>query len=624
MTAVADFRARRQEYPLWGYERLTGNDRWGERTRLLAEAAIAGGGWRWKGHQEIFLDPPIKWDEICAKERSWSLALHSWEPLVAPLMAYEHTGRRDFIDVALTIASDWIEQFPSTDVESPFAWYDLAVGSRAYRLAYMLDVAARDPKRDDDLIARLLGGLVLHADVLAEETRFARHSNHAFYQVMAQLAMSRRFPDVPGPAAAQMQGRERLGGLLAAQFTAEGIHKEHSPHYHHSVLIPIRALRRAKLVSNPEILIFLERAEEALGWFICPAGSYAMFGDTSGKVVIPRNVDEYASEALKLMLSGGRAGQPPSATDIGFPRSGYVVFRDRWPSGEDDFADRSYLAQTCAFHSRVHKHADDLSFVWYDRGCEILTDAGRFGYVGKTAPDSELFAEGFWYSDPRRVYVESTRAHNTIEIDGRSNPRRGVEPYGSALTQWGERGGVRFSEARVLWGDLSHTRILLFLPRAWLLVVDGLHDSTGVGHDFSQRFHLAPELDLADEARPGDVAAELPSGDRLHAAALLPQAPVEPVRGAEEPELLGWISRRDGELEPQWTFGWMARGVSAHNFASLFCFSKEPPTVRLDENEATSDLNNARFGWEADGKRQTVTFRRTPGRAFEIERSVYR
>jgi hypothetical protein len=44
------------------------------------------------------------------------------------------------------------------------------------------------------------------------------------------------------------------------------------------------------------------------------------------------------------------------------------------------------------------------------------------------------------YSDPNRIYVETTRAHNTVEIDGLSHPRRNVQPYGSGLVGWGEQG----------------------------------------------------------------------------------------------------------------------------------------------------------------------------------------
>jgi hypothetical protein len=618
-TEVARFRDRRREHPFHPYEELHSADRWHVGRRAVADEIISG-NWRWKGRPSAALEPPLDWEGLCDGDRSWGLALHSWEPLAALLAAHDHDADRASLDLALRLCLDWLERFPHVDgAVSPFAWYDVAIGSRAYRLAYLLDVVARAPDRSDDMVVALLGGLRLHADALGDEARFASHSNHGLYQLMGQLAMARRFPDVAEIAAGGAQAGDRLCHLLQTHFTDEGIHREHSPGYHRLVLIPLGALLRAGLVDDPQLVAILARVEEALAWFVTPAGRYAMFGDTSREAVVQRHPEPRASAALEFALSAGRSGEPPHERTRVFLHSGYAVFRDRWPSGLADFADCSYLAQTCAFHSRVHKHADDLSFVWYDRGSEILTDAGRYGYAGKTDPESELFAEGFWYSDPRRVYVESTCAHNTVEVDGRSNTRRGVEPYGSALTQAGERGEVRFSESHLRHGDLSHTRLLFFLPRRWLIVIDHLFDSGGGQHDFAQRFHLAPELDLRGGKRGDPLATRLPSGSRLHAVALRPQASIEPMRGARQPRLLGWISPADGVLEPQWTFGWEATAASACTFASLFCFADEAPHVVPEQNEINADAHTGWLSWQAGGAHCSLNFERALGRSFEVE-----
>jgi hypothetical protein len=624
--APSGFRAHRRKRRFYRYEELHSADRWHPGRRVEADAILRG-DWQWKGHGSVALDPPVDWDGLCAENRSWSLALHSWEPLAVLLAAHQHGGDCSYFDFALEVALDWLERFSSvTDESSHFAWYDLAVGTRAYRIAYLLDVVARDPHRDEEVVALLLDGLRLHAAALSDDTRFADHSNHGFYQVMGQMAMARRFPDLPEIAAAGVQASERLNVLLDSQFTVEGVHREHSPHYHDLVLIPLRALQRAGLVEDSQVKTLCEKIEEALAWFVTPAGRYAMFGDTTRQLVTRPNPDQLATATLRFALSEGRTGEPPDACTQAFPESGYVVFRDRWPDGERDFADCSYLAQTCAFHSRVHKHADDLSFVWYDRGCDIFTDAGRFGYVGKTQPDSELFAEGFWYSDPGRIYVESTCAHNTVEVDGRSNPRRGVKPYGSALTQWGKRGEIRFAESRVSHGNVSHVRVLLFVPRLWLLVVDCLSDSELKDHDFVQRFHLAPELVLIHgEGRDGgSISVGVGSGPRLHPLALLPQTPIEPIRGTQTPQLMGWISPRDRVLEPQWTFGWEATGTPSQTFASLFCFANEPPNVDPSENEANADASMARLSWHAGKERHSLVFERVLGQSFEVEHSSIR
>lgn len=616
--AVADFRVRCRAHPFHSYEPLTSADRWLYRRRP-AVAEIMAGRWTWKGRPTVALTPAVDWEGI--EDRSQRLALHSWEPLAVLLASYDRTADRAAFDRAVELAASWLEQFPSVDCDSTFAWYDAAVGMRSFRLGYMLDVIARDPARDDELVARFLSGLVIHAETLASDERFARHSNHGLYQIMGQLAIARRFPYVPAVATAQVQAQARLDALLAAHFTAEGVHREHSPNYHQMVLIPLRALERSGLVRSERLASLQERAEEALAWFVTPASRYATFGDTTRRRVDLRNVDDFGSPQLAFALTGGRSGAPPREVTRAFPQSGYVVFRDRWPTGPNDFADCSYLAQTCAFHSRVHKHADDLSFVWYDRGSDILTDPGRFGYVGRTSPRSELAAEGFWYSDPRRVYVESTRSHNAVEVDGRSTPRRGVTPYGSALAGWGEAGEVRYSEARISHhGGVDHVRILLFLPRSWVIVIDRLVDAAGKSHDLAQRFHLAPELELeGEEGAPREpVKARLPAGDRIHSLALLPQVPIAPVCGLTEPGLLGWISPRDGVLDPQWTFGWSATGVPSFTFASLLCFAERAPRADLEANAVSPQLTEATLAWSADETHHAVDLRRKPDASLEI------
>ena len=154
-----------------------------------------------------------------------------------------------------------------------------------------------------------------------------------------------------------------------------------------------------------------------------------------------------------------------------------------------------------AFHSRTHKHADDLSFLWDDRVALVLVVSGRYGYVGKAEQGSRLWKDGFWYSDPNRVYCESTRAHNTVEIDGRNYVRKGAKPYGSAIKRCGSVGELFYSECEVKhFKSIRHVRLLIFKPSEWLVVCDWLHDNIEAEHDYRQWFHFAPELSVRQDA----------------------------------------------------------------------------------------------------------------------------
>jgi hypothetical protein len=249
-----------------------------------------------------------------------------------------------------------------------------------------------------------------------------------------------------------------------------------------------------------------------------------------------------------------------------------------------------------AFHSRTHKHADDLSFVWYDHRSQILVDPGRFGYLDPTAADSDLGKKGFYYAHPNRVYVEETRAHNAVEIDGQSYQRRGVKPYGSAIRRTGEQQGVFFAEAHAehLTLDRSfriqHTRLVLLRAREWLIVCDRLWDPRNRPHDFRQWFQFAPHLNVEADDLGWTVTGQ--DGWRLWGLPLLDGTRSHVMKGETEPKLQGWISYKDNELEPTPSVCVSGSGTAV-TLATLFCFSDVPPVPgQSSVSDATINL-----GW---------------------------
>jgi hypothetical protein len=605
---ISAFRSARSAQPLRPYDVIYDVDRWLPATAAEAETTMTA-GWTFKSLPPVPLATPIAWDEVGRGNRSQHLFLHSWKFLGAVLSLYDRTRNPGCLDFAARIALDWVRQYPSPDTPSPFAWYDYAVGSRAFRLAYILDAATRDSRFADETIAELIASVPIHAEVLADNALFARHSNHGVYVAASQLAMARRLAELPGMDAARDQALDRLTTMLHVQFTDEGMHREHSPEYHWIIWEAFNSLIRTGALGGTEIESLNDRIQEALAWLALPNGSLATFGDTPHHPVVPVDPQAVTNPALRHVVTGGREGQPPSETVRGFPLAGYFVARDHWPADASD-TDRSYLAQTCAFHSRVHKQADDLAIVWFDRGHELLVDVGRYGYLGKTAPDSDLRKQGFWYSDPHRIYVESTRAHNTVEIDDRSHERAGVTPYGSALRRWGETAGISYAESEVTHrGSIRHTRLLLFQPKSWLIVCDWLDDEAGAPHRFTQRFHFAPELELKECA--GALELAVPGlDDRLYLTSLLPAQPVAPVKGQREPDLLGWISRQDFTVIPCWTAAFSADQIPAHAFATLLAFGKD--RLDLHRAEATSRGRSAemRVVWRQDALTHHLTVER--------------
>ncbi|GHC83686.1 hypothetical protein GCM10007079_25030 [Nocardiopsis terrae] len=530
------------------------------------------------------------------------------------LATHSHTKEARYLNWAVDIALDWARQHPMVEPQRSMAWYDMAIGLRAYKLGYLVEAAARSDQVDDTAFSLLLSCAKLHLEALADPQFFAAHSNHGFYVAAGQMALARRLRSLPGMEPHRGQARERVHELVRRQFTPTGVHREHSPDYHRMVLDTFQGLIESELLDRTEFAPLIDRIQEALSWFVLPNNRLAMFGDTNHRDVLQEHRTRALNPALEFVLTRGSQGKPPGDRWRSFDDAGFFVARDRWPTGPEDYADCSYLAQTAGFHSRVHKHADDLSMVWYDRGREILVDAGKFGYLDRTTPESELGRAGFYYAHPSRVYVESTRAHNTVEIDGRSYQRRGVKPYGSGLLRSGEHQGVFYSGAHVRHDrTIRHARVLAFRPGEWLLVYDWLWDNLDQPHTYTQRFHLAPELDMTSAGS----GFEVPLPDtRLHMVPLLSARALPAVRGRKEPEPLGWISRQDGEFQPCWTAAYQISGGASCSIATLLGFGERAPVP--GESTASVRGDEVRLRWSRAGEEWEVGFGRPDREDFQF------
>ena len=264
-------------------------------------------------------------------------------------------------------------------------------------------------------------------------------------------------------------------------------------------------------------------------------------------------------------------GTEPTIGD--YTQSGYAFVRVPNSSNPQCSHD-TYLAFTAAFYSRVHKHADDLTFDWYENGIPILLDSGRYGYEGGS-PDKALQDLGFWYADPKRIYVESTHAHNTVEIDGITDSRKDVPFYGSGIQKIYKNDQNLY----VLTGKITrktgfdHSRTLILNPGKWVLVLDDIQapqNDKAELHSYTQWFHLNPDanIDLVDKQVTGTIK-ELP----FQIVSLSSQNTViETIKGQTEPRLQGWISFKYLELVQNWAVGLNTSDQDAH-FVTLLSVS---------------------------------------------------
>jgi len=615
--------AARQATPALGFEPILHSSN--ERTiNARVAESILYKGYPVRPSYLFKMGMPMPWNH---PDRTVGYNLNSFAPLSTLLAEYTHTGDARYINASLSFLDDWLGYVRPPDQteltgrwnesSKDFLWYDMAVGLRAYKLAYMIDVMMRMPAPDVKKLDRLMAVLDWHRQVLSRDETFCDHNNHGLYQALGQIAMCRRFRDVPGFEECLKQGEDRLDAMIRQQFFPDGVHREHSPGYQWMLFTTLQEAMRAGLIVRDDHLAMIARIEETLSWFIQPNLRLAAFGDTDGGEFI---YSHYKSGAfthpdLRYVLSEGSDGTPPAQEFRVFEDAGYAVQRTINPkSGKIE----TYLAQAAGFHSKTHKHADHLSFIWYDRGQDILVDAGRFGYKGKTEPGSGLWQQGFWYSDPQRIYVEKTRAHNCVEIDGQDYPRRGATPFGSAITRTAKaEHHIHAIETDCRhFQSIRHNRVLFICPRRFLIVLDWLKDNKDIAHDFRQWFHLAPNLDLSAER---DRMTILRKGKPFASVlSLVPDIALDKIaRGQSEPDMQGWVSHdKGGSLLPNWAFSMSAAERAQTCFATLFTLY--PDATLAQPAQIAPSGQSGKLFWQDRSGLNTFSFTRKPGEAIKM------
>ena len=549
----------------------------------------------------------IDWSFNNEDERSWNYHKHCWGMLDALLDAHSKNINKVDLKPALVIAFDWVQKNVSSNGQpiktvSKFAWYDMAVGLRVQRLSYLYDAARIERLLTKEQDKLLWQAIKAHQRYLEDDNNIAFHTNHGYYQAAGQIAMGRRFRLIDESMSMSMeQGILRFKNILSNQFTSEGVHKEHSPDYHRMVYQTLLSMIDANLIEDIEILDFTRQIEASLSRFMLPNQTLASFGDTESRSMymsIEDAINHWNTPEMHYVVTNGGIGQPPINDLTVFKESGYFVIHKNPNKNDNEYKKFSYLAQTAAFHSRTHKHADDLSFVWYDRGHSILIDAGRYGYIGKAEIGTELWKQGYWYTHPHRIYCESTRAHNTLEFDGKNYPRKGVKPYGSAIG----RSKVYDNGLTVLETETKHfktirrVRVIIYLPNQWLVIFDWFKDNLEHKHNVRQWFNFDPDLKI--EKHNNSYCTQIDQNTNLYITNLLLNVKGSKImRGVKEPRLQGWYSPAEQVFEPASSLNYELNNSSTGSIATLFTFNKLD-NVFLEKNKVNLSGRRVQLFWK--------------------------
>jgi hypothetical protein len=489
---------------------------------------------------------PFDWHADPLQDRNWMFQLHAWrmlDPHFCRLLA-ESTHPQAFVDI-LEVIADW-HRSNVRCTPSPFAWYDMATGIRALKLALLsrtaecLGYVFDNPAPITDLVER-------HVAELSRPEALG-WNNHGLFQLSGLMALLWQNPRLPGAKVARAYAIDRMVALIDSQLGPNGVHTEHSPDYHFFALGAIKDHLKApwwQLDALAPIFDRLAKAEHAQYWLVDPAGRSLPVGD-SGESVMVRDFAD-----LKRWPHQCRAATMGTILDgYGAVRTDSTVPVER----------SAMMFLTASFQSQVHKHADCLSLIWQEAGENLLVDSGKYGY----------------HKDAMRRYFLSTCAHNTIEVDGRSFSRQKDQAYGSGIRTVAPLDRSWLFEAEARHGDegVLHRRMILFRPHHFLLAVDHVIADQPRPRTFTAWWHFNPDHTVEREPDQDGrhCVSGLASGKQLFVSHVRngTDALVELHRGATKPRFQGWVSRAYLKSEPAPVLGFFGRGDADFVAATLF------------------------------------------------------
>lgn len=466
---------------------------------------------------------PINWLEDPFGDRNWMFQLHGWRMLDAYLLR----AHFEDLEYVADVINDWVQFEKKHD--SKWLWYDMSTGLRALKITLYLklcyDKQVSHSIKDIDYL------LHTHFKHLSNPNEL-NAGNHGLFQLHGLKSLTYIVNNISSDAFSmsdlQNYANEKMSILITSQLGIKGVHTEDSPDYHFFALGKIKRIVNSLWWRDlkEKNIEYLESGEYVKPWLVFPDNRCVPIGDsTSGSVI--KNLESL--ERWPHLRFGNY---------VGARLDGYAVIRS---DNSVLIKDSSFLFFQASFHSQAHKHRDDLSFILQEKGINLLIDSGKYGYQkGKY-----------------REYFTSTRAHNTIEIDGESTSRDQKYAYGSALV--GEPifiDGFWCVKAKVnhLVNGYKHERFIVYKPGEDLYVLDRVISTKNNALNsrvIRQWWHFNPDAVVSKEKEKTTVYLDKQAKIEITSEVSTGKCSFEIYRGYQNGNnLLGWISKSYLNIEP--------------------------------------------------------------------------
>lgn len=512
----------------------------------------------------------------------WVWELNRHHHLVVLGRAYRLSGDAKYAHEVITQILSWMD---ACEFGTGMNWRSpLELSIRLINWTYALEMIEPAGVVNDKTRRRIDACVYQHLwDISRKYSRFSSANNHLIGEAAGVYVATCRFPHLPNATAWRDEARRILAEEIVNQIDGDGVHKELATGYHLFVLQFFMAAYVAgtrssdafstefasRLFSMCDYLAALSAAGPMPSFNDCDDGYVLDLGGERGDPrpwihignTLRRRVFRQNPEMERSVQCGHSAADRDREAaywligeidcDVGIARTqtleskrfddAGIFLLQCGHAGSTDAISATVDVGPLGFKSiAAHGHADALSITLRAFGVEFLIDPGTYDY----------FTHAEW-----RDYFRTTRAHNTIEIDGQDQSEMlgkfiwGRRANASCITWQAHANGARLVAEHDGYARLAdpvvHRRTVELDASANVLRIDDAL-SGGASHNGALHFHFAPECrveltgDRTIRATRDKGAVELTLPDNTN---------VSLIRGETSP-ILGWCSRAYHEKQP--------------------------------------------------------------------------
>jgi len=596
------------------------------RANLLTRAEhIRKGRFTYFNLEDVFHGSPVDWNRDHSVGRQTPLTFapaidyRDFRRVGDCKLVWEPNRHHHLVVLARAYAVTGDERFARAVVEQMTSWLDACVFGRGMNWRSPLELGIRvinwvwalDLIHDSGLFTGQFRDRVLHSihlhlwEITRKYSRYSSANNHLIGEAAGVYVATTYFHFLPNAAKWRLEAREILERELLIQTYSDGCTREQALGYEMFVLqFYLIAGSVARATEDELPPTFWSRLEKMLEFVsaIAQGGPPPLFGDCDdgyvldlgsgpcnyidvlavGSALLDRpdlriNADNPVEALRWLPLPLETPARSDSFTSElqsrSFSESGYYLLQ----SGTGD--ERVSVIFDCGELGfgpiAAHGHADALSIMLRAFGGDVLVDPGTHDY----------FSFPGW-----RRYFRSSRAHNTMVIDGVDQSEM------AGLFLWGSRATARCidfaptHDGGMVCGEHDGYRRLV-KPCIHRRTVE-LHGSElslrdeikgGGAHKLEVFFHLAENCSAT---RSSDTEVEIVANGGTVFLQMDWRFEIEILRGSDEPKG-GWVSRRYHGKSPSTTIVGRADTVSD---ASFLCEMKVVPSSKTPISSVASSV----------------------------------